>query len=104
MIRIIADTSTLYSTAQAQEAGFDVSPLVVNIADRSYREFDEISSEEFVDIIRQGHMPRSSQPAIGEVSALQAAFPRCSFEIHPLSPAFITQGGPECVAVQYVQE
>lgn len=67
MIRIISDTSTLYSTTQAEEAGFSVSPLSVTIAGKSYREFDEISSEEFVAIIRQGHMPTSSQPAIGEV-------------------------------------
>ena len=70
MIRIVSDTSTLYSTTQARDAGFDVSPLSVTINNRSYREFDEISSEEFVSIIRQGHMPTSSQPAIGEVSAL----------------------------------
>ena len=70
MVRIVADTSTLYSTAQAREAGFAVSALSVTIAGKSYREFDEISSEEFVSIIRQGHMPTSSQPAIGEVEAL----------------------------------
>ena len=28
MIRIVADTSTLYSTRQAKDAGFDVSPPV----------------------------------------------------------------------------
>ena len=70
MVRIVSDTSTLYSTTQAEEAGFSVSPLSVTIAGKSYREFDEISSEAFVDIIRQGHMPTSSQPAIGEVEAL----------------------------------
>ncbi len=70
MVHIVSDTSTLYSTAQAREAGFAVSPLSVTIAGKSYREFDEISSGEFVEIIRQGHMPTSSQPAIGEVEAL----------------------------------
>ena len=70
MIRIVADTSTLYSTSQAREAGFDVSPLSVTINGQSYREFDEISAEEFVGIIQQGHLPVSSQPAIGEVAAL----------------------------------
>ena len=50
-------------------------PLSVTIAGKSYREFDEISSEEFVAIIRQGHMPTSSQPAIGEVSALYESYP-----------------------------
>ena len=74
MVRIVADTSTLYSTKQAREAGFAVSALSVTIAGKSYREFDEICAEEFVDIIRQGHMPTSSQPAIGEVEALYNEF------------------------------
>ena len=70
MVRIVSDTSTLYSSQQALEAGFAVSPLSVTIAGKSYREFDEISAEEFVSIIHQGHMPTSSQPAVGEVAAL----------------------------------
>ena len=64
MIRIVSDTSTLYSTSQAAKAGFDVSPLSVTIAGASYREFDEISSNKFVEIIRQGNMPTSSQPPV----------------------------------------
>ena len=75
MVHIVSDTSTLYSTTQARKAGFAVSPLSVTIAGKSYREFDEITSEEFVDIIRQGHMPTSSQPAIGEVEALYNRYP-----------------------------
>ena len=70
MVRIVSDTSTLYSTAQAEAAGFNVSPLSVTINGQTYREFDQISSEEFVAIIRQSHMPTSSQPAIGDVSEL----------------------------------
>ena len=60
MVRIVADTSTLYSSAQAREAGFAVSPLSVTIGGKSYREFDDISSREFVELIRQGNMPTSS--------------------------------------------
>ena len=75
MVRIISDTSTLYSTTQAKEAGFAVSPLSVTIAGQSYREFDEIDSTRFVEIIRQGNMPTSSQPAIGEVTALYERYP-----------------------------
>ena len=74
MVRIVSDTSTLYSPAQAREAGFAVSPLSVTIAGNSYREFEQISAREFVDIINQGHMPTSSQPAIGEVSGLYEEF------------------------------
>ena len=75
MVRIVSDTSTLYSTTQAEQAGFRVSPLTVTIAGNTYREFDEISSEKFVDIIRQGHMPTSSQPAIGEVEQVYNSYP-----------------------------
>lgn len=74
MVRIVSDTSTLYSTTQAREAGFAVSPLSVTIAGKTYREFDEISAEEFVSIIQQGHMPTSSQPAIGEVTDLYGQY------------------------------
>ena len=74
MVRIISDSSTLYSTAQARKAGFALSPLSVTIAGKSYREFDEISSDAFVGIIHEGHMPTSSQPAIGEVTALYEEF------------------------------
>ena len=74
MVHIVSDTSTLYSTTQAREVGFAVSPLSVTIAGNTYREFDEISSQQFVDIIKEGHMPTSSQPAIGEVTALYEEF------------------------------
>ena len=70
MVRIVSDTSTMYSTQQAREAGFDVSALSVTIAGESYREFDEIMPDRFVEMIGQGHMPTSSQPAVGDVAAL----------------------------------
>ena len=75
MIRILSDTSTLYSTTQAREAGFAVSPLSVTINGETYREFDEISSEDFTAIIRGGHLPVSSQPAVGEVLEMNEAWP-----------------------------
>lgn len=75
MVRIVSDTSTLHSTQQAQQAGFAVSPLSVTIGGNSYREFDEISSEQFVDLIKQGNMPTSSQPALGEVHELYEQYP-----------------------------
>ena len=52
MVRIISDTSTLYSSAQALEAGFEVAPLSVTIGGSTYREFDEIDADRFVAIIR----------------------------------------------------
>ena len=75
MVRIVSDTSTMYSTTQANEAGFTVSPLSVTIAGTTYREYDEIDSKTFVSIIQQGHMPTSSQPAIGAVEEVYRSFP-----------------------------
>lgn len=75
MVRIMADTSTMYSSAEARKAGFDVSPLAVTIHNRTYRELDEISADQFVSIIQEGHMPTSSQPALGDVVALYQQYP-----------------------------
>ena len=75
MVRIVSDTSTMYTTKQAQEAGFDVSPLSVTIAGKSYREYDEIMPDRFVEIIAEGHLPTSSQPAVGEVVSMYEKYP-----------------------------
>ena len=75
MIRIISDTSTLYSSEEAKAAGFRVAPLSVTVAGKTYREFDEIDSKTFVDLVRQGNMPSSSQPAIGDVMELYDEYP-----------------------------
>ena len=74
MVRIVADTSTMYSTEAARAAGFDIAPLAVTIAGKTYKELDEIQLDEFVSIIGQGHMPVSSQPALGDVIAM---YERC---------------------------
>ena len=75
MVRIVADTSTLYSSEQAKQAGFSVSPLSVTIAGESYQEFDEITPEQFVAKIHEGHLPTSSQPPIGVVESVYQQFP-----------------------------
>lgn len=35
---------------------------------------------------------------------MKEAFPAMEIEIHPLSPVFVTQGGPGCIAVQYIEK
>ena len=64
----------MYSTLQAKEAGFDVSPLAVTIAGETQRELDEMTAERFVSLIRQGNMPKSSQPALGDVIDLYSRY------------------------------
>ncbi len=66
MIKIITDTSTLYSVNEGKSLGVDILPLNVSIAGKQYREYEEISPREFCDIIKSGEVPISSQPSIGE--------------------------------------
>lgn len=67
MIRIVSDSSTLYSIEGAKKNNIDIAPLSVTINNVTYKEYEEIDTEEFIDIINEGHVPISSQPAIGEV-------------------------------------
>ena len=52
-----------------------------------------------VYISHAGAMDKAEQA----LKALKAAMPEAEFHIYPLSPAFITQGGPKCMAIQYVK-
>ena len=67
MIRIVSDSSALYSKKDGQAKGVTIAPLIVTINGKTYREYEDISTEEFINIINEGHIPVSSQPAIGEV-------------------------------------
>lgn len=67
MIRLITDTSCLYTPSEAKEMGFTSIPLSVTIAGKSYLEFVDIQSEQFLELINQGHVPSSSQPSVGSV-------------------------------------
>ena len=71
MIKIISDSSTLYSVAGGQANNVDISPLIVTINDKSYMEYEEINSAEFIELINKGYVPKSSQPSIGGVVELQ---------------------------------
>ena len=70
MVRILTDTSSLYTPAQGEEMGFSVVPLNVTIAGETYQEMVEIDTPEFVDIINQGNIPTSSQPSPGPIIEL----------------------------------
>lgn len=75
MVKIVSDSSTLYSIKQAKENNIDITPLSVTINNATYKEYEEIDTEEFIEIINQGYVPISSQPAIGEVIDLYNRYP-----------------------------
>ena len=67
MIKLITDSSCLYTPKEAEALGFVVNPLLVTINNKQYVEFVDINSKEFVDIINEGHTPISSQPSVGQL-------------------------------------
>ena len=67
MIRIISDSSSLYSEKKGQEKNITIASLTVHINGKNYREYEDIETEEFINIINEGHIPTSSQPSIGHV-------------------------------------
>ena len=75
MVRIISDTSTMYSEADGQAMGIDIAPLSVTISGQSYRELTDIQTPDFIDLINQGGIPTSSQPSIGDVLDLYQKYP-----------------------------
>lgn len=66
MVQIISDSSTLYSKAEGEAIGLEISPLSIMINGENYREFETITSEELIAKIEKGGIPSSSQPPIGE--------------------------------------
>ncbi|MDU2491018.1 MAG: DegV family protein [Clostridium celatum] len=75
MIKIVADSSSLYSKSEGTEKGVIVAPLIVSINGNTYKEFEDIRTEEFINIINEGHIPSSSQPSIGEVLDIYDQYP-----------------------------
>lgn len=65
-MKIITDTSALYSPKEGEAKDLGVLPLSVTVNDHTYTEFVDIDSDQFLDLLKDGSVPRSSQPSIGE--------------------------------------
>lgn len=66
MVRIIADTSTLFNSKEGKKNNITITPLNVTIGKQSFRELDEIDTKQFLELLKNGDVPRSSQPSIGD--------------------------------------
>ena len=74
MVKIITDSSTLYTPEEGKKLGFDVMPLCVSIADLEDRDL-LVDMDIFYGKIAEGNHPRSSQPPVGEVMDAYEAYP-----------------------------
>ncbi len=66
-MHIVADTSTLYSPAEGKKLGITIIPACAIVEGKTYRDYEDISSEEFLHFIEEGKVPTTSQPAVGDV-------------------------------------
>jgi len=87
MVRITSDTGSLFNIEEGRKIGVGISPLLVTIGGKTYREFEEISSRQFYDLILEGNLPLSSQPPIGEVVELFNEYSKDGEEVINLSMA-----------------
>ena len=74
MVKIITDSSPLYTPEEGKKLGFDVLPLCVSIADLDDRDL-LVDMDVFYGKIAEGNHPRSSQPPVGEVMEAYEAYP-----------------------------
>ncbi len=66
MVKIITDSSPLFTKEEAIKLGFKAIPLCISIGDWTFRDL-EIDTKDFYQKISEGFVPKSSQPPIGEV-------------------------------------
>ncbi|MBR6824903.1 MAG: DegV family protein [Firmicutes bacterium] len=74
MVKIVTDSSVLYTVEQGKEMNVDIMPLCVSIGDLQGRD-TEICLEDFYAHIRKGEHPVSSQPPVGEVMEVFNKYP-----------------------------
>ncbi|MEG2733595.1 MAG: DegV family protein, partial [Clostridium sp.] len=66
MIKIITDSSSLYTIEEGEKIGIDALPLCVSIGANHYRDL-QVDMDIFYRQIEEQGIPISSQPPLGEV-------------------------------------
>lgn len=74
MVRIITDTSTLYTVEEGKKMGVDILPLCVTVGDLEGRDC-HMDMDAFYGEIAKGNNPSSSQPPVGEVMEVYEKYP-----------------------------
>ena len=66
-MKIVANTATLLSPSEGEKLGLTILPEYVQVEDHSYRDYVDISPDDFLDLLKDGRSATTSQPAVGEV-------------------------------------
>lgn len=101
MIKIISDSSILYSAKEWEENNIDIAYLSVTIDNKTYKEREEIDTEEFIKIINEGNIPTTSQPSVGEVVNLYNKYPEDEIINIALADGLSGTYNSACMAKKY---
>ena len=66
-MKIIADTASLIAPENGPEFGITVIPVCVAVNGETYQDYTEIDTARFLELVKQGGVPSSSQPAVGDI-------------------------------------
>ena len=61
-MKIVTDSSVMFSVEDGAQRGMTVLPLVVTIDGQTWLEYEDISAEEFLAKVRAGALPQSASP------------------------------------------
>ncbi|MEF9875828.1 MAG: DegV family protein [Gordonibacter sp.] len=64
-MKIVTDSSVMFSIEEGAKRGLTVLPLTVSIEGETWLEYEDISAEEFLTRVRAGALPQSSSPPPG---------------------------------------
>ena len=74
MVRIITDSSTLFTVEEGEKMGVDILPLCVTVGELEGRDC-HMDMDAFYGEIAKGNNPSSSQPPVGEVMEAYEKYP-----------------------------
>lgn len=66
-MKIVTDTASLHIPSEGAEAGLIVVPACVIHEEKVYRDYEDITTDQFLELSASGAVPTTSQPAIGDL-------------------------------------
>lgn len=66
-MRIITNTASLFRPEEGAKLGIQIIPVSVALDDQPLRDYVDIESDEFMELLGAEHVPTSSQPCVGDV-------------------------------------
>ena len=64
-MKIVTDSSVMYSVAEGAQRGIQVLPLSVAIEGQTWLEYEDVTASQFIQKVREGGVPTSSCPPVG---------------------------------------